>query len=293
MQADDSQLLELEKLPTLADGFLQKKGCAAATHARAPARTHADGRAARASYNTGRWNKRWFVLKRGYLLYFASDKEVRGERSRGGRRANERRRRWGQAAEGLERRKGAFLLSDCHIVQYAKEKRDMHTFGVESKNACMWLGAEDEHDEERWFARFAFAFAFALVSHWLAPERLAALDSAIIHTTAASDAASKSIDALFQVEIEPPPPPPPPADARRRRRQSAASSEQETTKLVRLKGGTMLVSREAGSLLASIDRSIGRSSRSRSARSRHRRVAEIDQVDGRDRRRPRESRRRS
>jgi len=106
------------------------------------------------------------------------------------------------AAAGAEKRKGVFMLKDCHLVKYTKEKKKLHAFGVESKNACLWLGADSAQTEEAW---------------------LNLLDQAIIRTDQAKKAEQK-LEQLFA---------------------AAAEKDENAAKAVRLKGGTMLISRSA------------------------------------------------
>ena len=116
VQQDAETLAALERADTVVEGWLQKKG-----------------------YNTGRWQKRWVVVKTGCLIYYASDKA---------------------AEEGVSKRKGLMLLTDVHLVDYTKDKKAMHAFGIESKNACMWLGAAGE----RCFEKLFFSFMFLAMS---------------------------------------------------------------------------------------------------------------------------------
>lgn len=41
-------------------------------------------------------------------------------------------------------------MLDAFIVKYAKDKKKLNVFGVESKTACLWLGARDEAEEQQW-----------------------------------------------------------------------------------------------------------------------------------------------
>jgi hypothetical protein len=41
-----------------------------------------------------------------------------------------------------------FRLLDCAIIKYSKEKKKLNVFGVESKAACIWLGATEQTEQE-------------------------------------------------------------------------------------------------------------------------------------------------
>jgi hypothetical protein len=156
---DPETLKKLDNADTLTEGWLQKKG-----------------------YSSGRWQKRWIVVKKGCLIYYASDKDAQ--------------------EGGVAKRKGLMLLTDVHLVDYTKDKKKMFAFGVESKNACLWLGADSENEKTSWIQK---------------------LDGAIMHTDDAAQS-EKRLEAMFA---------------------EAAEQDAKTQKLVRLKGGTILISRAA------------------------------------------------
>jgi hypothetical protein len=158
VEQDPETLKKLDNADTLSEGWLQKKG-----------------------YSSGRWQKRWVVVKKGCLIYYATDADAKG---------------------GVAKRKGMMLLTDVHLVDYTKDKKTMFAFGIESKSSCMWLGASSESDKTSWIAK---------------------LDAAIMHTDDAAQS-EKRLEAMF-------------ADA--------AEQDAKTQKLVRLKGGTILISRAA------------------------------------------------
>lgn len=156
---DPETLKKLDSADTLTEGWLQKKG-----------------------YSSGRWQKRWIVVKKGCLIYYATDKDAQ--------------------EGGVAKRKGLMLLTDVHLVDYTKDKKKMFAFGVESKNACLWLGADSENEKTSWIQK---------------------LDGAIMHTDDAAQS-EKRLEAMFA---------------------EAAEQDAKTQKLVRLKGGTILISRAA------------------------------------------------